>query len=194
MTNAAKPLHLLRDARRTQHAEAGGSRRHAPGAEGGAPGNHLGAQAIDNDLKTRVHAASLDAVDNYHISDRCITILGELGGAQRVRNSVLDFAAPGYARQRQATTLKMTHLCLSQKETATFDVEVLGPLRDRSLAPGEQDAKITWAFSMGVATLKPGAQLTFVGTTSRTWYEDDGTDRGRQHRIGLDCFCPPSTQ
>lgn len=184
MTNAAKPLHLLRDARRTQHAEAGGSRRHAPGAEGGAPGNHLGAQAIDNDLKTRVHAASLDAVDNYHISDRCITILGELGGAQRVRNSVLDFAAPGYARQRQATTLKMAHLFLSQKETVTFDVEVLGPLRDRTLEPGEQNSRITWDFSMGVAPMALGARLEFVGTTSRTWYADDGTGSGSQQRVG----------
>ena len=181
VTDSGKRISALRDARRTQHAADGGARRHAPGAEAG---HHLGAQDIDDGLKTRVHAASLEAVDINFISDRAITILGELGGRQRICESFLGFTGQSdYMQQRQTTSLQIVHLCLSQKLTATLDVEMLGSRLDRSLPRGEQEVAMVWDSFFGVAQLKSGARLTFIGETSDTWYEDKADGSGK-HRVG----------
>ena len=183
VTDSVKSLRALRDARRDEFAERGGSRRNTPGEEAGSGGS-LGERGIDSGLKTRVHAAALDVVDAHGISDRVFRLFGELGGVEAVRESILGVAPSAYTKERQGTTLTFLGMYLAQELFAVMDMEPLYSAFDGSLGPGEREVAITRDICFGIGRLAPGSRLECIGEKSRTWYEDDGTGSGGQHRVG----------
>ena len=171
----------LRDARRDKHEDDGFSRRHAPGAEGGAGGSgkRYGLKDIDDDLRERVHAKSITLCDDFGISPRAYRLFGELGGAARIAQSVLVPAESRHLRDCQATVIRFCSLFITQEEFGVYDVERLWTgLYDRSLVDdgriGEADALRTWDTCVSVGKMLEGVTLRHVGETSQNvrWERD----------------------